>query len=974
MDKSLRALCDNIKKIIGQLKPQHHELSFLLLTGKENQGKTTLLHQSHFEHIVVDADRTADIYFNQQGLIVELGESWLNQSKNILQYTLKQINSCHRTLKITGIILCVDINELLISEPLECIQHSKAHTQLLVRFALSLNYRVDTTIIFTKLDALAGFCEFFQNEHATDLIKPLGFSIDWKTHQGKFMSNFKIQFERLIEVLGQQVIHKMHPARSSIKRTLIREFPLQLASLQSAVATLIQTIQPSLFRVQSLYFTSGEQGGISLDRLNKKIQHEYALAVQDKFPQSINHRAYFIEGALSTFQMQTMHQAPQVTSSYRWIVGLTAGAMSLSLLWLGSHYLTSSRSLDRVSKELLNYDALTRNNTNDTSAIYHLTKASTTLEKLGKNDFFLPTIQQLRTQLHRQTEQHLQGGFLPEVLADIEQTVIDTKQSHEARYQALKIYLMLAEPAKLIQADVLAWFRTHWEKDLSSVALQKKLSLLKQTLKQPLQPITLNQQIVTDVRNYLNALPVGYLYYTIAKRHFPQHRQAVAIEGFDLVENELPAYFTKAGFKTIVELLPTVARELQADNWVLARQDLNDLPGRLQNAYCYEYVLWWQNFMQNSTPHHFKDYQQARQLTQALHQSDAINQLTTLIQQHTSPELGENATLFNQEISSKFTELSLVSHSTIEDLTRNMNELELFLATLSMVNDQGKTAFTLTKARFEEDRLANPLSALYNHLQHLPKPISTWAKQVADDTWVILINDARNYINQQWQQIVFHDYQYYIAKRYPFDATQTQDVSIADFDRFFSTHGILNSFIDQYLKSFLDTSQPQWQLKEVNNYVLPISSNMINELIRANVITNMFFSTPSQSSKIEFSLQKLNLDPVVASLQLVIGRTKLRDTQSSDSLTKFQWPETNAKLTLNSIEGKQYELDELGPWAFFKMLQKVNVLVDEQDSSNLQILFEVNGNSGRYALKTQNQINPFIPGILNGFFLTDSIA
>ena len=113
---------------------------------------------------------------------------------------------------------------------------------------------------------------------------------------------------------------------------------------------------------------------------------------------------------------------------------------------------------------------------------------------------------------------------------------------------------------------------------------------------------------------------------------------------------------------------------------------------------------------------------------------------------------------------------------------------------------------------------------------------------------------------------------------------------------------------------------------------------------------------------------------MVASLQLIIGNTKLKDTQSSDSLTNFHWPQANAKLTLNSIEGKQYELDELGPWAFFKMLQKVNVLVDEQDNSNLQILFEVNGNSGRYVLKTQNQINPFIPGILNGFALTDSIA
>jgi type VI protein secretion system component VasK len=359
---------------------------------------------------------------------------------------------------------------------------------------------------------------------------------------------------------------------------------------------------------------------------------------------------------------------------------------------------------------------------------------------------------------------------------------------------------------------------------------------------------------------------------------------------------------------------------------------------------------------------------------QALHQSDAISKLIELIQKQTSPELGENAALFNQQVASKFTDLSLMTHSAALDVAMSMNDLEKFLTTLSVVNDQGRTAFTLAKARFEGDNLANPLSTLYTHVHQLPDPIATWSKQVADDTWFILINEARNHINQQWQQTVMRDYQYTIARRYPFDATQTQEVAIPDFDRFFSRHGVLNNFVEQYLKPFIDTSQPQWQLKELNNYVLPISADMINELIRANVISNMFFAEQSETSKIEFSLQKLTLDPVVSNLQLIIGNSKLSDTQDSENLTHFQWPQANAKLTLNSIEGKHYELEELGPWAFFKMLQKVNVLVDEQDSSNLQILFEVNGNSGRYALKTQNQINPFIPGILNGFVLNESIA
>lgn len=974
MDKSLHALCDALKKILWQLKPQHNALSFLILTGKDNQGKKTLLRQSHLEHFFVDAERSADIYYNQHGVIVELGESWLNHSKNLLQYTLKQLNRCHRTLRISGIVLCVDINDLLISEPLQFAEHSKAHTQLLTRFGLSLNYRVDTAIVFTKLDALAGFCEFFQNEHASELKKPLGFSLDWTTRQGKVISNYKTQFEQFIEVLGQQVIHKMHPARSSVKRTLIREFPLQLASLGRAIQVFIQTLSPKLFRVQSLYFTSGEQGGVSVDRLNKKIQHEYALTVQDRFPQSINHRAYFIEGALYAFQAQTKRHPPQITMHHKWAAGTLVSIVALSLVWMGSQYIKSTRSLDKVSQELIAYDALVGKNQTDPSALYHLAKASTAIGHLTTNTIFLPSIQQLKTQINLHTKQNIQGNFLPTMLADIEQTIIDTRQSQAARYQALKIYLMLGEPTQFSQSDVVGWFREHWKNDATPENLEKKLSLLKQALRQPLQPININRQIVSDVRNYLNALPATYLYYTLAKDHFSKEHQSLAIEGFDLTDKELPVYFTKAGFQHVISQLPAIGAQLQDDNWVLARQDLKNLPTLLQQAYCYEYAVWWQNFMHRSLPSHVQDYQQARQLMQSLHQSDAITKLVELIQQETSPELGDKAGLFNQEIASKFTELSLMSHSTVQNLTLNMNELEKFLTTLSVVNDRGRTAFTLAKARFEGDTLANPLSTLYSQVRQLPEPISSWTKQIADDTWFILINDARNHINQQWQQTVMHDYQSSIARRYPFDATQTQEVAIADFDRFFSRHGVLNNFIEQYLKPFLDTSQAQWQLKELNNYVLPISADMINELIRANVISNMFFPEQSETSKIEFSLQKLNLDPVVASLQLVLGNTKLSDTQESDSLTNFYWPQTNARLTLNSIEGNHYELEEIGPWAFFKMLQKVNVLVDDQDSSNLQILFEVNGNSGRYALKTKNQINPFIPGILNGFMLNESIA
>ncbi len=974
MDQSLSALCDALKKVIRQLKPQHQAVSFLLLTGKTRQGKTTLLRQSHYEHITVHAERGADIYYNQNSVILELCESWLILSKHLLQYTLKQLNRCHRTVKITGIILCVDINDLFLAEPIQYKTQSKTHAQFLERFGMSLGYRVDTAILFTKLDALAGFCDFFQDEHAIELNKPLGFSLDDTGKPGKLLDHYQTQFDHFIETLGQQVINKIHPARSSIKRTLIREFPLQLAYLRAAIQSLVQNISPRRFHLSALYFTSAEQGGASLDKLNKKIQHEYGLAVQDQFPQSTNYQAYFIEGALSAFHTQTKRHAPRITRLHRLGIAGLVGMAGMALIAIGHQYLSAAQKLDEASKELLAYDILSSQGNKQTAALYHLAKASGQLDDISSSAFSSQSmIQQLKSQLHTDTRHHLNDRYIPQLLTELEHVITDNHQSQRVRYDALKIYLMFGSPERFSPKEIEAWFHAHWKTTQAPLAL-KNTALLTRVVHQRAIAAPINQRIVRDIRNELNALPATYLYYSLAKLSFPEETQPIHIEGFALASNEVPVYLTKAGFQTMLSRLPSIATQLQNDNWVLARQDIGDLQTLLQQAYCYEYVVWWQKFMRHTRPNHVENYQQARALTEALHKTDSMTQLLSLIQQQLSPESGPNATVFNQYIASQFTELSLISHSAVLHLTETLDELDRFLSTLSIVNDHGKTAFTLTQARFQGDTLNNPLSTLYGYAHQLPAPVSEWAKNVADDTWFTLINDSRTYINQQWQLTVLPDYQRLIAQRYPFDNASTEDISLVDFDRFFSSHGTLNAFIEQYLKPFLDTSQPQWALKQSNNYVLPISPDVLNELIRANIVTNMFFPNAKDTSKIEFSLQKISLDPVVNRLQLSIGEHSLVDTQDSDSLTPFNWPQSNAKLVLNSIEGKHYTLEELGPWAFFKMLQKVNVLVDEDDPGSLQILFEVNGNSGRYLLKTQNEVNPFTPGILNGFSLPEQIV
>lgn len=975
MEQPINILCQTLKKILVQLNPQQRSLSFLILAGKEAQGKSTLLSQSPLTPFPIETEKDALFYYNQAGIILELGEDWFHKHEYLMADVLTQLNRCHRYLKITGLILCIDCNELLLTEA-ALIERCRLHVQFFRQFSKSLAQALPTAVMVTKVDQLAGFCDFFETEHPSDLIKPLGFSLKYSHHKNKLVHFYREKFDNMIEVLGHQVITKLHPVRSGLKRILVREFPLQLASLRLPLQMLIQSLVGQNFLFQGIFFTSAKQGGISVDRLNKKIQNEYALVVQDNFYQARNYRAFFIEGALTTIQEQTKRPFSNLGFMQKSFCIAASVLVVFSMSWMVYHHLKAKQILDEASKALLRYEWVRGQGEDETKGIYYLSQASTKLENLSSGLFKSSALGQIKRQLQLNTAAHMHDKFLPNILDEIETVISNGGASLSERYKALKIYLMLGDPLHYTEAAVMAWFIEHWKLSKDQIGADERIGLLKKLLKQPMQALPLHPQIVSDARNYFKALPSTYFYYALAKVYFPAKVEEINISGFDLPHQHLPFYFTKAGFQEVKSNLPLIASKLQDEAWVLgdAIHSRMQFITLLEEAYCFEYLTWWQHFLKQIRIKHFDDFYSAKLVMHQLQEAKAFSQLMRWITAQIEPDSQHNQALFNQKIASQFTHLNLMTQTAVQDIQQNLFELEKFLTTLSLINDNGRTAFELTRARFQNGLLSDPLSLLYLRAKQLPEPLSGWVKQVADDAWGLFIQQSRHYLNLRWKETVYSEYKSSIASRYPFEGGK-DEIEVNDFDHFFSPQGTLTAFFNQYLKPFIDTSQAQWQVKALDGFVFPLSASLIDELIRANVISNMFFPEGINNSKIAFSLQKIDLDPLVAYLELNIGKHHLKDSQDeSEGLAYFYWPQSDASLLLDSIEGKHYSLEEKGPWAFFKLLEKVNVVVNTEDSKSLQILFEINGNSGRYWLKTENTINPFSPGVLNGFALKEEIA
>ncbi len=76
--------------------------------------------------------------------------------------------------------------------------------------------------------------------------------------------------------------------------------------------------------------------------------------------------------------------------------------------------------------------------------------------------------------------------------------------------------------------EIQDWFSRQWQQQ-GTQGSKKQLALLKHIFSKPLHNIPIKQQVISDARNYLNALPTSYLYYSLAKEYFPVKKQKLRL-------------------------------------------------------------------------------------------------------------------------------------------------------------------------------------------------------------------------------------------------------------------------------------------------------------------------------------------------------------------------------------------------------------------------------------------------------------
>jgi type VI secretion system protein ImpL len=206
---------------------------------------------------------------------------------------------------------------------------------------------------------------------------------------------------------------------------------------------------------------------------------------------------------------------------------------------------------------------------------------------------------------------------------------------------------------------------------------------------------------------------------------------------------------------------------------------------------------------------------------------------------------------------------------------------------------------------------------------------------------------------------------------YPFDPASDKDVNLDEFAAFFQTGGTLDSFYDTYLAPFVTRSG---QLRSIMGRTLPVSSQTVIQLNRANRVQDAFFMSGRELG-INFLLEPHALDTQLKQVTLTNAEKTISYWHGPVNGASFIWPgeggvSSQGTLETTDLNGIITRHSARGDWALFRMFKGATIKSQSDNTCLLEV--QQNGRWAQFLIQFRNKANPFDPSVCS-FMLPESL-
>jgi len=694
-----------------------YELPWYIVIGNPAAGKSTAVLNSGLNFPFVESGgqaiqgvggtRNCDWFFTTEGILLDTaGRYAVHQEDRSEWLGFLDLLKRHRArAPINGIVLVASIAELTGNRPDFTLTLAKQLRQRVQELTERLELFAPVYVVFTKVDLVAGFVDFFEDSDSEERSRVWGATLPYdRDAKADAAALFDQHFEQLADGLKELGMARMSLNREQQMSPGILTFPLEFVGIRHHLRTFIATLfedNPFQFKpiFRGFYFTSAVQEGVASHATGQRILQQYGLSGGRKMTASISSNSgFFLRNLFSSVIFSDRHLVRQYASRRKLLLRQLAvtGASLALLMMLGGwtwSMVANRNYMSQVAADLGKAVDLQKTDYDLRSRLQALMVLQERLEQLQRYRAATPLAlgfglyqgERIENRLRSEYFKGLRQVMLDPVADNLERFLGQVNENADAidtasrtprpagnvhaaaaeggtpparhpphggdvspadpndAYNALKTYLMLAEPAHgdpaLLQ-DQLKRFWQGWLElhrgdavpdDIARYA-DKLIAFYLSQAGQPDFPLIDVKPVLVDrtretLRVALKGTPARERVYAEirmrASARFPAMTVAdvVGAGAKDLISGTVavPGAFTRTAWQDYVrDAIRTASRqELQSDDWVLdtrMRDDLSldgsppQIERELVRMYKADYAHAWRRFIASIAIADFGDF------------------------------------------------------------------------------------------------------------------------------------------------------------------------------------------------------------------------------------------------------------------------------------------------------------------------------------------------------------------------------
>ncbi|MEZ4297696.1 MAG: type VI secretion system membrane subunit TssM [Polyangiaceae bacterium] len=360
----IQALQQQMTQGIGTLKQSKlggkkgsaalYSLPWYMIIGPPGAGKTTALKASGMQFPFSGADgggvrgvggtRNCDWWFTNEAILLDTAGRYTTESDDRDEWLafLGMLKRYRSRRPINGVLVAISVADLIDANEQQIESFGKKIRGRIDEVMTQLQMVIPVYVLFTKVDLIAGFNEFYGDMKKSDRQQPWGATLRLNADKSNPAALFEAEFDELIKRVHGRAMKRITTERMREPREKIYQFPLEFAGIRKNLSDFIGTCFAAnqfqgtpVFR--GFYFTSGTQEGRPLDRVLQRMGQVMGVRPPEQQQQQVlEAKSYFLHDVFMNIVFRDADVAARSASEIRrqWLmrVAIACSAAALAVI------------------------------------------------------------------------------------------------------------------------------------------------------------------------------------------------------------------------------------------------------------------------------------------------------------------------------------------------------------------------------------------------------------------------------------------------------------------------------------------------------------------------------------------------------------------------------------------------------------------------------------------------------------------